>query len=268
MAISTRNGIDIYYEKNGQGPAMVLIHAIPLDHHMWIYQNAHFSRYYTTIAMDIRALGQSEKPRTPCTLRDMGDDIMGMLADEGITSDAVVMGCSIGSKLALLLGAQHPDVFRAAIAVGGTSERQGHFEHRIKAYREHQAAGTLATYHLGHLRHGVCEPWADSPIGRYLINGFLDRGRTIDAEALVHLFNVLQTSDVTADLAQCKIPMLIINGEHDSALGGGRRTKELFEWIDHEVLANTGHCCMLEDPEGFDRLVIDFLAKHGLWRGN
>jgi pimeloyl-ACP methyl ester carboxylesterase len=32
----------------------------------------------------------------------------------------------------------------------------------------------------------------------------------------------------------------------------------------HQVLPGTGHACCIEDPAGFDRLVIDFLRARGL----
>jgi pimeloyl-ACP methyl ester carboxylesterase len=35
-------------------------------------------------------------------------------------------------------------------------------------------------------------------------------------------------------------------------------------WAVHHVLPGTGHACCIEDPAGFDRLVIDFLQLHKL----
>jgi pimeloyl-ACP methyl ester carboxylesterase len=32
----------------------------------------------------------------------------------------------------------------------------------------------------------------------------------------------------------------------------------------HKVLPGTGHACCIEDPAGFDGLVIDFLRARGL----
>jgi pimeloyl-ACP methyl ester carboxylesterase len=31
----------------------------------------------------------------------------------------------------------------------------------------------------------------------------------------------------------------------------------------HKILPGTGHACCIEDPAGFDRLVIDFLDARG-----
>jgi 3-oxoadipate enol-lactonase len=257
--------VDIYYETAGAkpAPALVFIHALPFDHNLWLYQVARFSDRFRTVAMDLRGWGRSAKPHTPFTLRDMGDDVMGVLRDEGIDS-AVVVGCSIGSKIALMLACDHPDVFKAAILVGGNSGPQNQFDHRIAAYRAHAAAGTLRGYHLGHLRHGVTEKFADSPTGRYLLDGFVDRGAALDPESIAHVFGALTVSDLTPKLPTYKTPTLIVNGEHDGALKGGTLTASLIKQAEHKILPGAGHCCFLEDPAAFDSYVSEFLGRNGL----
>lgn len=263
MPISRANGLDIYYETAGAGPALVLVHALPFDHNLWLYQVARFSDRFRTLAMDLRGWGRSAKPRAPFTLRDMGDDVMGVLNDEGVTS-ALVMGCSIGSKIALMLACDHPETFKAAILVGGNSGPQNQFDHRIAAYRANAAAGTLRDYHLGHLRHGVTATFADSPTGRYLLYGFVERGAALDPESIAQVFGALTVSDLTPKLASYKTPTLIVNGEHDSALPGGTRTAGLIPHAEHRILPDAGHCCFLEQPAVFDGIVTEFLSRNGL----
>ncbi len=265
MPISRANGLDIHYETAGAGPALVLVHALPFDHNLWLYQVERFSARFRTVAMDLRGWGRSAKPRTPFMLEDMGRDVLGVLADEGITGSAVVLGCSIGSKIALMLACDHPDIFKAAILVGGNSGPQPQFDHRIAAYRAHHAAGTLAEYHLAHLRYGVTQTWADTPIGRYLLAGFMERGHALDPESIAQVFQALTVSDLTPRLASYKSPTLIMNGEHDAALLGGTRTAGLIAQVEHRILPNTGHCCFLEDPESFNALAQDFLVRNELW---
>lgn len=267
MPVSRANGLDIYYEKVGSGPPLVLIHALPFDHNLWVYQVERFSSHFTTLAMDLRGLGRSAKPRTPFTLGDMGNDILGVLQDEGVTGNAVVLGCSIGSKLALMLACDRPDLFKAAILVGGQSGLQAQLDHRIAAYREHQAKGTLKDYHLGHLRHGVTQAWADTPAARYLLQGFVERGAALDAESLAHVFGSVSGSDLTERLPVYKNPILIVNGEFDGALKGGTHTASLIAQAEHKIMPGVGHCCFLEDPATFERLVEDFLRRHRLWPG-
>jgi 3-oxoadipate enol-lactonase len=265
MPVSRGNGLDIYYETAGAGPPLMLIHALPFDHNLWLYQVERFSARFRTIAMDLRGWGRSAKPRQPFTLADMGNDVLGVLADAGVGAGAVVMGCSIGSKIALMLACNRPDIFRAAILVGGNSGPQPQFDHRIAAYRAHQAAGTLADYHLGHLRYGVTQAWADTPIGRYLLAGFVERGRSLDSDCIARVFEALTVSDLTPKLPAYKSPTLIVNGEHDNALPGGTRTAALIPHARHEILPGTGHCCFIEDPESFNALVEKFLAGNNLW---
>jgi 3-oxoadipate enol-lactonase len=265
MPISRANGVDIYYETAGEkgAPVLVLIHALPFDHNLWLYQVQRFSQHFRTIAMDLRGWGRSGKPHAPFSLRDMGDDVMGILRDESVTS-ALVMGCSIGSKIALMLACDHPDVFKGTVLIGGNSGPQNQFDHRIKGYRDSAAAGTLRDYHRGHLRHGVTQAWADTAIGRYLIDGFVERGAALDPACIAHVFGALTVSDLTPKLPSYKTPTLIVNGEHDSALKGGTLTASLIKQAEHRILPGAGHCCFLEKPEVFDSYVMEFLGRNRL----
>lgn len=262
MPVNHANGVSLYYETAGEGPPLVMIHALPFDHNLWLYQVAQFSSRFTTITMDLRGWGRSAKPREAFSLQDMGNDVLELLSKLRIRQPAILLGCSIGSKIALMLACDHPDRFGAAILVGGNSGPQD-FARRIAAYREHSAGGTLREFHLSHLRHGVTEAWADSPIGRYLLAGFVERGQPLDAESIVQVFRALEGSDLTPKLAACRVPILIVNGEHDGARSGGERTAFMLKHAEHQVLPGTGHCCFLEDPDRFDEMMGVFLTRHG-----
>ena len=121
MPISSSNGIDIYYEKVGTGPPLVLVHALPFDHHNWLYQAERFSSEFTTLALDLRGLGRSLPSRDRFSLDDMARDVLAMMADEKIEEKAIVIGCSTGSKIALHLGCHYAEKFRAVVVVGGNS---------------------------------------------------------------------------------------------------------------------------------------------------
>ncbi len=265
MPISSTNGLDIYYEKVGSGPPLILIHALPFDHHNWIYQVERFSERFTTIAVDLRGLGRSAPSGDPFTLDDMAKDILGVMTDQGLTNGAVVMGCSTGSKIALHLGCHYPNYFRAVVVVGGNSGQQPIFGERMKSYRAHAESGTLRQLHLSHLRYGVTQKWADSKIGRYLLAGFAERGANLDPETVIRILEVLTESTVRSYLSEFQLPALIINGEFDTALAGGTETSKLIPGVEHKIIKETGHCCFMEDPAEFNFIVQDFLTRHGLW---
>lgn len=155
-------------------------------------------------------------------------------------------------------------MFKGTVLIGGNSGPQNQFDHRIKGYRDAAASGTLRDYHLGHLRHGVTQNWADSPNGRYLLSGFVERGAALDPDSIAQVFGALTVSDLTPKLPAYKTPTLIVNGEHDSALKGGTLTASLIKQAEHKILPGAGHCCFLEDPATFDGYVIDFLRRNRL----
>ena len=133
MPYSTANSIKIYYEVSGEGFPFVMVHANPFDHNLWMYQIAHFSTYFKVIAVDIRGYGRSDKPTTPFSLKDMAGDVLGVCRDEDI-KEAILGGVSVGSGMALLLGLDHPEMFKALILVGGNSGGAGSIDDRIHGY--------------------------------------------------------------------------------------------------------------------------------------
>src|SRR5882672_10677343 len=101
MPYSRRNGTDIWYEVAGDGPALVLVHANPFDHDLWLYQTAHFSTWFKVIGIDIRGYGRSAKVTTPYDLKDMAADVVCVMQALGVKR-AVLGGCSVGSSIAIM----------------------------------------------------------------------------------------------------------------------------------------------------------------------
>jgi pimeloyl-ACP methyl ester carboxylesterase len=258
MPVSRSNGIDIWYEVAGDGPAMVLVHANPFDHDLWMYQTAHFSTWFKVVGVDIRGYGRSAKMTTPYTLKDMCDDVIGVMKDLDIAR-AVLGGCSVGSSIALLLALDHPELFDAVILVGGNSSASARFPARIEGYRK-----SLADYHPQHIRQLVQPEFAGSRLGSHLLDMFLERGPRLKGEAIAQVFMAANQNNVTDRLSTMKVPTLVINGEFDNSRPAGEKTASLTPGAVHKVLPGTGHACCLEDPAGFDRLVIDFLRARNL----
>ena len=133
MPYCTGNGVRSYYEVSGDGYPLVLMHANPFDHTMWLYQVASLSRRYTVVAPDLRGYGRSDKPESPFSFADMANDIVGVVRDLGFERIALV-GVSIGATLALAIGLDHPKLVRALILVGGESGNPPVFATLAKDY--------------------------------------------------------------------------------------------------------------------------------------
>jgi len=258
MPKSHANGVAIHYEVTGGGPALVLIHAIPFDHTLWLYQAAHFSTWFTVISVDLRAWGRSAKVTAPYTLTDMGEDIIGVMDDLAVDK-AVIMGCSVGSKTALKLGASWPERCAAVILVGGGSGAHD-MTQRIDGY----GSEPFSAYRRAHMDYGVSDAFAETPMAKYLFQCLAERDPWHDPAAVQALFRAFSMEDLRGDLPTYGPPTMIINGEFDGARPRGEETASLIPHARHEVLLGAGHACMIEDPAGFDALVLDFLMAEGL----
>jgi pimeloyl-ACP methyl ester carboxylesterase len=258
MPHSHANGVKIWFETAGDGPAMVLIHANPFDHDLWLYQTAHFSTWFKVVTVDIRGYGRSVKMTEPFTLNDMCDDVVGVMADLKIDK-AILGGCSVGSGTALLLALDRPDLFDALILVGGNSGTSSRFQKRIHGYR-----ADLAAYHGKHIRDLVAPAFSESRLGAHLLGMFTERGPRLKGDAIAQVFAAGNSTDTTARLPEMKVPTLVINGEYDHSLPAGQRTVSLIPGAEHRVLPGTGHACCIEDPSGFNRIVLDFLRARNM----
>jgi pimeloyl-ACP methyl ester carboxylesterase len=69
------NGVDLHYLKAGRGDAIVLLHGWPQTSHEWHKIMPRLADRYTTIAPDMRGLGDSSIPATGYDKRTVAEDI-------------------------------------------------------------------------------------------------------------------------------------------------------------------------------------------------
>ena len=65
MATLTRNGVDLHYEAEGSGPAILLTHGFGASSRMWEGQVAALRDRYRVIAWDMRGHGETDSPEDP-----------------------------------------------------------------------------------------------------------------------------------------------------------------------------------------------------------
>ncbi len=260
MPYAVNDGVRIYYETYGEGPPLILLHCNPFDHWVWMYQIAHFSTFFRVIAPDSRGYGRSDKVTTPYGLDDLAGDVMAVCEAEGV-EDALLAGISIGAVLVLRLGHDHPDLFKAIVAVGASSpaKDRGPNDPRVRGYAEQGIAG----YYRRHCEETVSSGFARSPRGRAIIDTFIERSNGLNAEAIVRVLKARAPENLLPLLPEIKIPLLVISGEHDSARERSQQTASLVPGAVCKIIPNTGHACCIEDPDTFDKIVMDFFREHG-----
>jgi 3-oxoadipate enol-lactonase len=258
MPYCARNGVKTYYEVSGEGFPVVLVHANPFDRRLFLYQVAHYSTFFRVINIDLRAYGYSDKPDKPTSMVEMCEDVVAVCRQEGAL-EAVVLGVSVGGVMGLQLGLDHPEIFKALILVGCSSQPGDRYQARVDGYMNEG----LSKYHIQHLTSLVSKDFPQTKMGKYLLGMHTEMDPRLSAPAISEIFHALQNRDLTVRLPELKMPVLIINGEFDNSL---KRSKEMSTKIagaEHHVIPGAGHACCLEDPAMFDEIVLAFLRKHG-----
>jgi non-heme chloroperoxidase len=121
VQVGTENSapIDIYYEDQGSGQPVVLIHGYPLNGASWERQTkALLDAGYRVIAYDRRGWGQSSKPTTGHDYDTYAADLKELLEQLELT-DIVLCGFSMGTgEVARYLGAHGSDRVEKAAMFG------------------------------------------------------------------------------------------------------------------------------------------------------
>ena len=113
MPDATINGFKHHYEDVGSGEPLVMIHGASSSSHTLAHNFDDLSKGFRVIAPDLRGLGGSEHV-TEALPSDWVADLVGLLDHLGI-SKAHVYGVSLGARVALRFGIDHPDRTRSLI---------------------------------------------------------------------------------------------------------------------------------------------------------
>ncbi|HEY7872928.1 MAG TPA: alpha/beta hydrolase [Rudaea sp.] len=99
------NGASIYYESEGQGPPLLMIHGLGSSSDDWAFQREDFAQHFTLILPDLRGSGRSSKPSGPYSIAQFAADFWALLDVLGIQSTSILgfsLGGAVAQEMALL----------------------------------------------------------------------------------------------------------------------------------------------------------------------
>ena len=238
-------------------PALVLLHAFPLDRSMWDREvHALADAASPIIAVSFPGFGRSELPPRQPTLDDYADAVIGVM-DAARIDRAAIAGLSMGGYVAFSIWRRHKArVERLALidtkAEGDATEAAANRVRLAATIREHGVEALLKAPPKW-LRDG--SPHWD---------GLKATIRAQDKEAVAQASVAMSTRpDSLKDLATIDVPTAVIVGEAD-ALTPLANSKTMADAIPHAsltVIPDAGHIANIDAPLAFEKAMRAWLKR-------
>ena len=78
------NKIPMNYEQQGTGEPLILIPYLAADHACYAFQVPEYAKHFTSISLDLRGTGESDKPQGAYTTEQLADDVAAFIQAIGI----------------------------------------------------------------------------------------------------------------------------------------------------------------------------------------
>ncbi len=254
MPFAAVNGIQLYYESHGDGPALVFAHGAGGNHLSWWQQVPVFSRDYRCITFDHRAFGQSLDV-TSGGRAQFAADVLELLDALGIERFLFVAQ-SMGGRTAAGLIRRAPQRLRGVVFAGSTA---GSVDDEIRDLQRQHVAGLPPDRRT--LMHRALWPAyvAANPRMAFLYRQInqLNPKRPSDFLALQPGYR----GTFSPFLAESGVPILFLVGEHDAITPPHivRRAAALVPHALYRMIPEAGHSAYFERPEAFNAAVLEFI---------
>ncbi len=266
----TPDKVRLHYEEVGQGTPVLFVHEFAGDHRSWEPQMREFGKRYRCIAYAARGYTPSDVPADENAysyLHVMRDCVA--VLDHLKIEQAHIVGLSMGGYTTLQVALNHPHRVRSMTLAGTGSGSERAFtelfhknsQELADVFEREGAASVAKTYGNGPSR---------VPFAIKDARGFAEFSRMLaehDAQGSANTSRGFQGArpslyDFEAGIRALKIPALIVVGdEDDRCIEPSLFLKNTIAASGLVMLPKTGHVVNLEEPDLFNQVVGDFLAR-------
>src|SRR5712691_11259518 len=260
------NGIDIYYEVQGEGEPLVLIPYLAADQACYAFQVAEYAKHFTCFTVDLRGAGLSGKPEGTYTTELLADDIAAFMQAAGVDR-AHVFGLSLGAATGMWLAARHPARVKSLSLHSAWPSTDPFLRVVVEGWQiMAQALGSVTDMVIK----GIF-PWCFTPELYAARPEYIDsladfvRGRPMPpVDAFLRQSGAVLAHDASAVLSSIQAPTLITFGRHDQVtstrfaepLSAGIANSEVV------IFEDCSHAPIYEQVEDFNSRTLAFLQRH------
>ena len=247
MPYLDRDGVRIYYEERGAGPAVLLTHGYGAGARMWRSQEPLSERYHL-IEWDMRGHDRSDSPDDPALYsHDATIADLAAILDAYGTDRAVIGGHSLGGFMSLAFNLARPDRVSALMLFDtgpGYSKDAARDEWNAMTERMARALEKRGVEAIASVAGSTMAPHRSAQGLAHAARGILAQndGRVIESLSLI------------------AVPTLVLAGARDQRfLPSAEYMAAKIPGAQKVILEGAGHAANIDQPEAFNAAVRAFL---------
>ncbi len=261
MEVVWANGVEIAYERVGEGPPLVFVHGAAEDGRVWQPQVGALADEFTVVAWDEPGAGGSGDVPAGFGLADYADCLAAVVQKLAL-GPAHVAGVSWGGTVVLELYRRHPGLVGSLILVDTYAGWKGSLpDQEVRARVEH--ARRMLNAPAAAFDPTLPGLFAGDPPAEFV--ALLQQiAADVRPDSLRTQLSVMAEADQRDLLPRIAVPTLLVWGEFDvrSPLRVARQFEQAIPDAKLVVIPACGHVSHLERPEQFNEAVREFCRAH------
>jgi pimeloyl-ACP methyl ester carboxylesterase len=241
-----------HYKEAGSGEPLILIHTNGAS--AWQYAEIFplLLPRMRVIAWDMPGHGDSDGIARHYSVEDYADALNGFMEALGLR-DAHISGCSIGGSICVAFASRYPHRTRSTVIVETPFRSDSEWN---AAWENVEANFGLPTQTEQQMGERVAKV-DDARLKRWNI----DRNKA-GARTMVDVMWAIRGFDVGAAAKAIQRPAMILYGKRGPTIAGRARFEALAPHIPIQVMEDSGHFPMLDQPATFAEILFGFCKKH------
>lgn len=250
------------------GPLCLFLHGIGGARGNWDAQLAAVGNLMRAAALDLRGYGGSTLGPDQSTVDAYCADILRIREELG-ADRLVLVGLSYGSWIATSFAMRHPDMLAGLVLSGGCTGMSEAGSEEREAFRASRQvpldAGRTPADFAPSVVEVLAGPHASPDVRAKLFASMAAIPVATYRDAVLCFTNPSERFD----FARLTMPVLMMTGEHDRLAApaeirgvAGRILAEApLPDVRYETILDAGHVCNVEQPEAYNRILLDFLER-------
>jgi pimeloyl-ACP methyl ester carboxylesterase len=263
---TTKDGVQLYYERQDSGPPIVLVHELGGSHASFHFQIEAWSPHWTCLAFNARGYPPSDVPPSRESYsQDFAAADIGAVLDAAGFADAHLLGVSMGAAAVLQFALREPARARSIVlcSIGSGSDDPEEFRAGMREQADFTEAEGMTALAQRLLELPTRQRLKDKSPAEY--RKFIDQLAGLSAHGIANTMRGVQASRPPIyvhkeRVAVLKVPVLIVvGGEDEPCLKPSRFLYETIPGARLEVIQSCGHLVNIEEPAAFNPVVLAFI---------